>query len=738
SANPVCAGTQVTFTSTTVNGGPNPQYHWMVNGSFIGSATFPTFIYAPVNGDIIKCELTSDATCAIGTPAISNAIQMTVNPLMPVSITIAESANQVCAGTQVTYSSTIVNGGPNPQYQWKVNASNASNATNAIFTYIPVNGDIVTCLLTSNETCATGTPALSNPVTMIVNPLLPVSITVSPSANPICPGTSVTFSSTIVNGGSSPQYQWKVNGQVKVGATNTTYSYSVLNTDLITCVLTSNATCAIGTPATSNTVTMNVNPYLPVSVAISGTAAGAFTAVPVNGGTSPAYQWKVNGTSVGNNSPAYSYSPVQNDQITCTLTSSVSCPVGNPSVSNTVIMNGANLTPVSITITTPTPAVCAGTSVTLTATAVNGGSTPAYQWKLGGVAISGATTATYTFTPANGNAITCTLSGASTTPVTSNTITFVVTQLVPVSVDLTATYYAMMPGTSVTFTATPGNGGTAPVYQWKVNGTVVGTNSDTYTYTPADHDRVTCTVTSNYSATCLTNSPATSSPLYMVVYSTGTPCTPATVVYQGQTYNTVMVGTQCWLRENLNVGNLLNTSQTPANNGVVEKYCFNDSVRNCNIYGGMYQWAEIVQYYNGASNKTNWNPAPTGNFQGICPPGWHIPTNTEWGTLMTALGGQSVAGGKIKEVGLYHYQPINTGANNSSGFTALPGGQRYSSGTYVSINKSSLIWTATPSNNVGPTGALDAYYGGASYSSALSTNGQFYRDVSISVRCLKD
>jgi uncharacterized protein (TIGR02145 family) len=206
------------------------------------------------------------------------------------------------------------------------------------------------------------------------------------------------------------------------------------------------------------------------------------------------------------------------------------------------------------------------------------------------------------------------------------------------------------------------------------------------------------------------------------------------VTYGGLTYNTVLIGAQCWLRENINIGNRINGVVEQTNNSVLEKYCYDNNEANCNVYGGMYQWAEAVQYLNGAGNTVNWNPVPSGNVQGICPSGWHIPTNTEWGTLMTTLGTITLAGGKLKEDGLYHFFITNAGATNSSGFTSLPTGQRFSSGTFNYINKSVQYWTIT----AGQAPATDVYYGGTSYSTGAATNGQFLKTSGVAVRCVKD
>ncbi|MEI6900522.1 MAG: hypothetical protein WCL00_11640, partial [Bacteroidota bacterium] len=254
STNNVCTGTSVTFTATPTSPGTTPFYQWKVNGLNAGSNS-QTFIYIPVNGDQINCILTSSLTvCISNNPATSNTIMMTVNPYLPVSISISPSQNPYCAGTTVNFTATPNNQGITPFYQWKVNGVNAG-PNNPVYSYIPTNGDVVTCILNSSVPCPTGNPATSNSVTMVENTNVTVSVSIAPSQNSVCSGTTVSFLATPINQGTAPVYQWKVNG-VNAGTNSTAFSYVPLNGDLVTCKLTSNAPCAAGNPATSNTVTM--------------------------------------------------------------------------------------------------------------------------------------------------------------------------------------------------------------------------------------------------------------------------------------------------------------------------------------------------------------------------------------------------------------------------------------------------------------------------------------------------
>jgi hypothetical protein len=257
SATELCAGNSVSVTATPVNGGASPLYQWYLNGLLIPSAIGPGYSFVPANGDVIHCVLLSDAICPSGNPATSNTVQFTVNPILPVSVTIASSAVSVCAGTGVVVTATPVNGGAAPSYSWYLNGLMINGASGSSYSFIPANGDIVHCILTSGEVCTSGNPATSNPVLLTVNPLLPVSISITASANPVYSGTSVSFTATPVNGGPAPIYQWKVNGG-NTGTNSATFTYTPSNGDQVTCRLTSNASCATNNPATSNTIIMQV------------------------------------------------------------------------------------------------------------------------------------------------------------------------------------------------------------------------------------------------------------------------------------------------------------------------------------------------------------------------------------------------------------------------------------------------------------------------------------------------
>lgn len=230
SSNPVCTGTSVTFTATPINGGTAPSYQWKVNGINVGTNS-ASYTYSPENNDAISCVVTSNASCVSENPATSSILAMTVNPLLPVSISVAASANPVISGTSVTFTATSINGGTTLAYQWKVNGVTIGT-NNSTFTYIPINNDSVTCTLTSNATCVSGNPATSAVVIMTVNPLL---LTVSPLNQNVSDQQGVASYNVNSNTGwtvTSDQPWCLVNSSgTGNGAITASYSQNVSNTE---------------------------------------------------------------------------------------------------------------------------------------------------------------------------------------------------------------------------------------------------------------------------------------------------------------------------------------------------------------------------------------------------------------------------------------------------------------------------------------------------------------------------
>lgn len=193
-------------------------------------------------------------------------------------------------------------------------------------------------------------------------------------------------------------------------------------------------------------------------------------------------------------------------------------------------------------------------------------------------------------------------------------------------------------------------------------------------------------------------------------------CGASKVKYGGKDYNTVLIGNQCWLKENLDIGTMINGNQTPdpTPGGTIEKYCYANLTANCETYGGLYQWNEVMQY------------VTTEGAQGICPDGWHIPTLAEFQTLSSTVGGD---GNALKAIG----QGSGDGAGtNTSGFSALLAGIRNMSGNFQYLGYSNYFWSSSePQIDVPSTLHVRSYDSAIGFNVANKPNG-------LCVRCIKD
>jgi uncharacterized protein (TIGR02145 family) len=192
--------------------------------------------------------------------------------------------------------------------------------------------------------------------------------------------------------------------------------------------------------------------------------------------------------------------------------------------------------------------------------------------------------------------------------------------------------------------------------------------------------------------------------------------------FDGNVYDTVTIGTQVWMKQNLKVTHFNNgttipnvTDSTSWANLTSGARCYynNDSATNDSVYGALYNWY-VAQDPN------------------ICPIGWHVSSNAEWQAAESYLGGNSIAGGKMKEAGTLHWASPNIGATNSSGFTGLPGGMRNPSSVFSTNKENGFWWTATSYNaSMVWTTYLWYQFAGVDHNPTPKKYG-------LSIRCIKD
>ena len=568
----VCVGSTATYTAFISNGGSSPSYQWRLNGTNVGTNSSTYTNGSLTNGDMITCKLMSNAACASPDSANSNTLTMTVNPFITPSVNVTASPGTTnCDGATVIFTATPTNGGSHPTYTWKVNGVTVPGiTTNWYLTDSLNNGDAVTSEMVSNESCLTTPNATSNTVTMTVTPLVTPAVSIASNKGTIiCVTDTVMFTATPTNGGTTPSYQWKVNGN-NVGTNSATYTaIGLTHNDVVSCVMTSNATCPSPATASSNNITMTVHGTTPsVSIASStGTTICAgtsvtFTATPTNGGPTPSFQWEVNGNSVGTNSSTYVTAALSDgDTVTCIMTSSLSCSSPSAVLSNKIGMTvNPNLTPIIAITESPNDTICAGTSVTFNSTYANGGTTPSFQWKINGSNAGINADSFVTSSLSDGDVVTVEMTSSETcvtsSTATSNGINMTVNpNLTPVAIIMVTPNDTICDGGNAIFTSSIANGGTMPSYQWQVNGTNAGTNNDTFQTTSlSDGDVVRLLLTS--SETCLAKPGDTSNEISMTIVQNVTPAVSISV----SPSDTICAGTS------------VTFTATPTNGGTTPSY----------------------------------------------------------------------------------------------------------------------------------------------------------------------
>ncbi len=189
-----------------------------------------------------------------------------------------------------------------------------------------------------------------------------------------------------------------------------------------------------------------------------------------------------------------------------------------------------------------------------------------------------------------------------------------------------------------------------------------------------------------------------------------------------QNNSTVTICNQVWMTKNLDVTTYRNGDAIPQvsdgaqwGNLTTGAWCYyNNDAANGSIYGKLYNWYAV------------------NDSRGLAPSGYHVPSDAEWTTLESCLGGSVTAGGAMKEAGLINWLSPNTGATNSSGFKCLPGGVRDSVGMFISIGKVGVFWSSTEDNSI------YAFYRYLYYNVINIGRSSTNKPVGFSVRCIRD
>lgn len=503
-----CPGTQLDvpfITTYSVNSG---NTYTVQLSSATGSFTNPTVIgslsSAATNG-IISCVIPANALSGTaykirinasspGVTGTSNTGNIIINSNVLPTVAITSSQSLICIGSQVVYTATEENGGTAPIFTWRKNGV-IVGTNSAIYTNpSPANGDVVFAQIQGNAQCSVNSAA-SNSITLTGVSVVTPGVTITTTQTTICDfTTSVTYSANPVNGGSAPIFQWLKNG-VAVGTNASQWTDTQPQQgDQVEVQMTSSASCVTSPVVLSNVLSLQysgatVVPSAAITTSQTNLCVGVnqvvFNATIVNGGNSPTYQWKRNGTNVGNNSSQYVLSnPANNDQIQLVLTSNADCATPTSVTSNTLSLTTQNVSSPAIVISTPQTSICGGSQgIQYTAVATNGGSNPIISWYKNGLLVGQGASTYNNATPLTGDAVYATLlSNAScltTSTATSNSISIVVNPIVTPTIAMTLLQGTnpKCAGTLQQLSVQVTNAGNNPTFTWYRNGAVVNGNS---------------------------------------------------------------------------------------------------------------------------------------------------------------------------------------------------------------------------------------------------------------------
>jgi len=369
-----------------------PGGHWY-------SASTSIATIDSISGTVTGVSIGTDIISYSFNAACSTSITITVNPL-PYIYNLTGGGNYCAGGSGVHVGLSGSSVGVDYMLYRGITATGSFPGTGTAMdfglqTIVGMYSVIATTTATGCSNNMAGSAMINT------TPLVIPAITFNAyPADTVCSGTTVTYSPLPVNGGTSPAYQWSVNGTSV--ATTSSYTYIPANGDVVMATLTSNASCALPLTA-SYSVTAVVNPFGTPSVnllASPGTTVCrgslvTLSPVPHLGGSSPVFSWIINGVNMGSSS-SYSYVPVNDDHAYCIMESNYLCRLNNLDTSAIMILTTDTPVVPQVSISaSPSALISSGQHITLTASVINGGFSPTYQWVVNSIPVSGATNSSY-------------------------------------------------------------------------------------------------------------------------------------------------------------------------------------------------------------------------------------------------------------------------------------------------------------------------------------------------------
>ena len=490
----ICNGDFVTFNINAINGGTTPSYVWKKNNVVISGQTTSSYTSNSINnGDQFTVVMTSNANCA--SPATATAPLVTINVSSAVQAIVSISSNDtsLCIGQSLLMlANNIQGGGTAPTYQWYKNGSIIAGANSATYsTSTSLSNDSYSVEMTSNSSCAIGSPALSLPQYVSVTNNVTPSISISNNTGTACAGAPISFTANASNGGIYPYFVWRVNGSNVSSDFNPNFTTTNLqNNDIVSAVMISSIECVTSMLANSNNLNASVtqtNYNLNFSANTTNLSSQPFLVAFSNASAAAPtvkYTWYFgDGTNASNIAPLHVYPANGVYSVTLFAQDTINSCIDTLRKVNYITCNGgAGSSSCTHTVSiNPNTSLnlCVGSTKTLlaTTTAVN----PNFQWNINGVPIGGATQNSYLASINGFYSVTVYENGGC--PVTSNAISITFNNAAPAAPVITQTGALNgCNGGSITLSA--GNGFSS--YLWNTGATtpnITVSNSGVYSVT---------------------------------------------------------------------------------------------------------------------------------------------------------------------------------------------------------------------------------------------------------------
>lgn len=324
----ICEGELVTFTATANDTGTNPTYQWQIDGMNVGDNN-PTFSAVGItNGQTVNCFIFTQILCSTTNEANSNTISITVNEVVNPGIEITSGTDTICSGEVVTFTAIATDFGSNPAYQWQINGLNVGTGQSVFSTTELEDGQLITCILFVDESCASSAVVTSAPISIFVSQGSVPTLSIIADATTLCEGQSATFTASGENHGSNPVFEWFVDG-ISVGNNAAEFLFENITTaQQVTCLVINNETCPSNNIIQSNEITINISAIeieiLELSAENCGHADGLIEVAAYGGYAPYSYEWS-NGinNSMITNVVAGNYTLIVTDANGCIVSTNV-------------------------------------------------------------------------------------------------------------------------------------------------------------------------------------------------------------------------------------------------------------------------------------------------------------------------------------------------------------------------------------------------------------------------------